>query len=161
MTGATAMTTSEEVEILDYQPAFIDKLIPMWRESFEEGVGIVDWHPIEEQRQFFLTEVVPDNEVRVALLASEIVGFVAATRPVGGPAVRAARLPARRTGNEAARLGQGAIKRPIVALHLALNERAVRVYERRGFKAVERGFEETWQLADVRYEWQAPPPDRR
>jgi hypothetical protein len=70
VTGATAMTASEEVEILDYQPAFIDKLIPMWRESFEEGVGIVDWHPIDEQRQFFLTEVVPDNEVRVALLAS-------------------------------------------------------------------------------------------
>ena len=74
------MTTREAVEILAYQPDFIDELIPMWRESFEEGVGIVDWHPIEEQRQFFLTEVVPDNEVRVALLASEIVGFVAATR---------------------------------------------------------------------------------
>ena len=32
----------------------IDELVRMWRESFEHGVGIVDTHPLEEQRQYFV-----------------------------------------------------------------------------------------------------------
>ena len=161
MTGATAMTTREAVEILAYQPDFIDELIPMWRESFEEGVGIVDWHPIEEQRQFFLTEVVPDNEVRVALLASEIVGFVAATRE------SVSQLYVRR-GFQRAGLGTRLLdwakaqsRGQLWLYTFARNERACAFDEHRGFTAVERGFEASWQLADVRYEWTAPPPDRR
>jgi ribosomal protein S18 acetylase RimI-like enzyme len=35
----------------------------------------------------------------------------------------------------------------------AQNTRACAFYERSGFVAVERGFEEQWQLEDVRYEW--------
>ena len=28
-------------------------------------------------------------------------------------------------------------------------------YEHHGFEIVERGFEETWQLADIKYQWKA------
>jgi hypothetical protein len=36
----------------------------------------------------------------------------------------------------------------------ARNQRARQFYERHGFRAVAFGFEPTWQLDDVRYEWQ-------
>ena len=51
------MAASDEIQVVDFRPEFTDELVPMWRESFEDGVGIVDWHPLEEQRQFFLTDV--------------------------------------------------------------------------------------------------------
>ena len=62
-----------------FQPAQLDELIAMWRASFEAGVGISDPHPVAEQRQYFLTTVLPRNEVRVALAGDQIVGFVAAS----------------------------------------------------------------------------------
>src|SRR2546426_10065300 len=51
----------------------------MWRASFEARVGVIDPHPLSEQRQYFLSEVLPRNDVRLALLASDLVGFIAAS----------------------------------------------------------------------------------
>jgi hypothetical protein len=51
----------------------------LWRASFEAGVGIIDPHPLSDHRQYFLAEVLPINQVRFALLAHELVGFVAAS----------------------------------------------------------------------------------
>ena len=48
----------------------------MWRESFELGVGIVDPHPLAEQRRYLLDTVVPENAVRVAIIEGRIVGFI-------------------------------------------------------------------------------------
>ena len=103
----------------------------------------------------------PDNEVRIALLASEIIGFVAATRE------SVSQLYVRRDFQRAGlgtRLLDWAKAQSSGQVRLytfARNERACAFYERRGFTAAERGFEASWQLADVRYEWKAPPPDRR
>src|SRR5262245_7715560 len=125
----------------------------MWRESFEEGVGIVDPNPIEGQKQFFLTDVVPHNDVRVALLGRELVGFVAATpESVSHLYVR--------KGFQRAGLGTRMLdwakaqsSGSLWLYTFAQNDRACAFYERSGFTAVEHGFEETWQLADVRFEW--------
>jgi GNAT superfamily N-acetyltransferase len=37
------------------------------------------------------------------------------------------------------------------------NDRAQKFYEARGFKIAGRGFEEHWQLPDIRYEWTQVP----
>ena len=49
-----------------------------WRASFEDGVGIVDPHPIAEQKRYLEDTVLPHHEVRLALVDRELVGFVAA-----------------------------------------------------------------------------------
>jgi len=46
----------------------------MWRASFEEAVGIIDPHPIEEQRAYFVREVPPLNTIRVAKSRGQVVG---------------------------------------------------------------------------------------
>jgi GNAT superfamily N-acetyltransferase len=153
--------TIDEIDILNFREGFTDDLIPMWRESFEEGVGIVDWHPIDEQRQFFLTEVLPHNDVRVAVLDGTIIGFVAANRE------SVSQLYVRR-GFQRAGLGTRLLDwakaqsgGSLWLYTFARNERACAFYERSGFTATEHGFEESWQLADVRYEWTAAPTNRR
>ena len=37
------------------------------------------------------------------------------------------------------------------------NARARRFYESSGFTITDRGFEEDWQLADIKYEWSEDP----
>ena len=70
----------DSVELIAFAPRWLDELIPMWRASFEAGVGITDPRPLAEQQQYFLTEVLPRNSVRLATQANQLVGFVAASR---------------------------------------------------------------------------------
>ncbi len=42
-----------------FQAHHAKDVIPMWRESFEHGVGIVDPHPISEQERYFWSVVEP------------------------------------------------------------------------------------------------------
>ena len=68
------------VKIVDFDSARTDELVRLWRESFEFGVGVVDPHPIEDQRDHFVNTVVPNNAVRMAVLDDQLVGFIAATK---------------------------------------------------------------------------------
>jgi GNAT superfamily N-acetyltransferase len=125
----------------------------MWRASFEAGVGIVDPHPLADQRHYFLTEVLPHNRVRLAIAGGELVGFVAAS------AASIAQLYVRvgfwRQGI-GVRLLNWAKEQSSGSLGLytfARNAGARAFYERNGFVAVAYGFEPQWRLDDVRYQW--------
>ena len=144
-----------EVVFTSFEPRWLDDLIPMWRASFEHGVGVVDPHPLEAQQQFFLNEILPNADVRIALLDGQVVGFIAAS-PESVPALYV----------HVDHIGQGIGRRLLdwakeqSSGHLWLytferNVRAQRFYESNGFTATDRGFEEEWQLADIRYEWSA------
>ena len=60
------MNVAEQVHIAEFRAELADELLPMWRASFEESVGLTDPHPLEEQRAYLQREVVPHNAVRVA-----------------------------------------------------------------------------------------------
>jgi ribosomal protein S18 acetylase RimI-like enzyme len=127
----------------------------MWRASFEEAVGIIDPHPLEEQRAYLQHEVVPHNSVRVALFHGKIVGFAAASKT--SVAQLYVHTAFQRCGigtlllEWAKRQSEGSLW----LYTFARNARARSFYERSGFKAVARGFEPKWQLEDVKYEWSA------
>jgi hypothetical protein len=55
------------LQLSGFSPEHLDELVRMWRESFEDGVGIQDFHPIEDQKQYFLTQVLRCHDVRLAL----------------------------------------------------------------------------------------------
>ena len=137
----------------DYRPEDLEELIPMWRESFEHGVGIVDWHPIEEQSAHFLGEVVPHCAIRVAWLDGRMVGFVAASP--GSIRQLYVRKGFHRQGI-GSRMLDWAKDQSGGTLWLytfAQNAVACAFYERHGFRAAARGHEPNWKLDDVRYEW--------
>lgn len=144
------------MDIAPYAPEMLVPLVDMWRASFEHGVGIVDPHPIEAQRGFFLREVLPQHEVSVALRDGGIVGFVASNREsVGALYVR---VGAHRQGIGATLLDL-AKARSAGSLWLftfARNAVARCFYEKHGFVAVAFGAENMWNLDDVKYRWPAP-----
>jgi len=141
------------VHIRAFEPADVHDLVPMWRQSFEHGVGIADPHPLDEQMAYFHEQILPTHAVRVALEGERLVGFCASN------AESVAQLHVR-----VERIGQGigtclldlAKQHSAGSLWLytfARNTNARRFYERHGFVAVAKGFEATWQLADVKYRW--------
>jgi ribosomal protein S18 acetylase RimI-like enzyme len=143
------------LELAEYDSSFLERLLRLWREAFEFGVGVTDPHSFSEQRDYFLTQVLPQHQVTLAVHESKLVGFVAASEvsvaqlhvQVGlhrqgiGPALLA--LSKRRSAGS------------LWLYAFTRNIRACRFYEKHGFVAVERGFEPNWQLEDVKYSWSA------
>lgn len=137
----------------DFRMDLLDELVAMWRESFEDGVGIIDPHPLREQREYFLSEVLPKHTVKVALLDGRLVGFVAAS--LASVAQLHVRVGYFRKGI-GSQLLEWAMVQSSGSLWLytfARNQRARLFYEHHAFIPVVFGFEPTWQLDDVRYEW--------
>jgi hypothetical protein len=73
----TNADTPVSMQVAAYEPTDAHELVNMWRASFEYGVGITDPNPIQDQLAFFLSEVVPKNEVTVVKDAGIIIGFSA------------------------------------------------------------------------------------
>jgi ribosomal protein S18 acetylase RimI-like enzyme len=144
-----------KVHIGEFRREYVEELVRMWRESFEFGVGVVDPHPIREQEQALLTEVVPNNTVRVAFLEGRMVGFIAAsTESISQLYVR--------KGYDRRGIGslllQWAKEQSAGSLWLYTFERnagARAFYEHHGFRIVARGHEPHWDLDDLKYEWHA------
>ena len=148
----------DRITLVDFDEAHLPELVTLWRASFERGVGVTDPHPIEEQRQYFLSEVLPQHAVRLALKGGTLAGFAAAT-----PACLSqlyVRVEQQRQGVGATLLGWAKSQSSgSLWLHtFARNLGARCFYEKHGFVAVAQGFEPVWQLADIRYEWTAAPP---
>ena len=139
--GPTRRTESPMHLVAAGRDAWIVAGIAMWRASFEGGVGIVDPHPIEEQRQYFIDEVLPRNDVRFAILANELVGFIAASSEAVAQLYVHVAFQRRGIG---AQLLTWAKEHSCGSLWLytfARNLGACAFYERHGFTAIERGFE--------------------
>jgi RimJ/RimL family protein N-acetyltransferase len=148
-----AGTPGSTLVLTALDPGETEALVRMWRRSFEHGVGIVDPHPFEAQIAYFESQVRPHHHVHIARLDGEMVGFLACNRDsVSQLHVHVAHL---RRGI-GARLLERAKQDSGGRLWLytfARNHNARRFYESRGFAAVAFGFEPTWQMEDVRYEW--------
>ena len=142
-----------KVHIGEFRYEYVEELVRMWRESFEFGVGVLDPHPIREQEQALLAEVVPNNTVRVAFLEGRMVGFIAAsTESISQLYVR--------KGYDRRGIGslllQWAKEQSAGSLWLYTFERnaaARAFYEHHGFRIVARGHEPHWDLDDLKYEW--------
>jgi len=149
------MKVVEPVDIVDFRPECEAELIAMWRASFEEAVGIIDPHPIEEQRAYFVREVLPLNTIRVATSRGQVVGFIAASQ------LSIAQLYVRRgcqrrgIGTLLVDWAKNQSRGSLWLYTFKRNARACSFYERSGFRAVAYGFEPMWQLDDVKYEWSA------
>lgn len=144
---------SSKVKIGCFDEERADELVRMWRTSFESGVGIVDPHPLAEQRAYLLSTVIPNNELRVATIDDRIVGFIAATTDSIAQLYVAVQLQRQGIGTTmldwAKRNSNGSLW-----LHtFQCNRNAQTFYQQRGFTIVKRGFEEMWQLEDVKYQW--------
>ncbi len=100
-----------------------------------------------------MTTILPDNAIRVATCSDRIISFLAANSDSISQLYVATQhfrqgvgslMLARTKKNSSGSLWLHTFERNMVA-------RAF--FERHGFQIVERGFEKTWQLADLKYVW--------
>ena len=134
---------------------------PCGERVFEKAVGIVDEHPLRDQKEYLLTQVVPNYEVRLAMVDQKIVGFVAASFEWVDQLYIHNNYQGLGIGT---RLLNWAKERSSGRLRLYTFKRntgAQRFYEGHGFRIVDRGFEEKWQLEDIKYEWVRPSSSLR
>jgi ribosomal protein S18 acetylase RimI-like enzyme len=136
-----------------FQTRSLDDLVTLWRASFEAGVGVVDPHPLSEQAHYFVTKVLPQHEVRVAFLARELVGFVAASEESIAQLYVRVGFQRRGIGRQLLDWAKERSSGSLWLFTFARNRGARAFYEHHGFVAVAFGFEPTWQLADVKYQW--------
>ena len=142
-----------DLRVVDFESHDTDALVRMWRASFEYGVGIIDPHSLEEQIDYFRTNVLPTHRVRVAREIGSIVGFVASnSESVAQLYVRVEKI-GHGIGSHLLRLAQAESSGSLWLFTFARNARACRFYEHHGFVAVEHGFEPMWKLDDVKYQW--------
>lgn len=143
------------LRIVDFDPADTEPLVHMWRASFEFGVGIKDPHSIENQVAYLEEKLVPNYRLRVALDHSTLVGFLASNpESIAQLYVRVENI-GQGIGTRLLDLAKAESSGSLWLYTFPHNTRACRFYERRGFVAIERGFEPMWQLPDVKYRWVA------
>ena len=143
--------------LVEFDAARLDELIAMWRASFEAGVGVKDPYPIEMQTAYFFAQVLPSNVVRMALLEGQLVGFVAASRERLAQLYVRIGYQRRGIGRQMLEWAKAQSGGSLSLFTFARNQGARRFYEREGFSIVARGFEPTWHLEDLTYEWRRDP----
>jgi len=139
--------------VIDYRPELLDELLPMWRASFESGVGIIDPHPLDEQRRYFLSEVLPQHRVRLAMLDGRLVGFIAASNEAVAQLMVRVGFQQRGIGTMLLDWAKQQSDGSLWLYTFARNSGARTFYERSGFTVVAEGFEPVWQLEDIKYQW--------
>jgi len=149
------MKPGEPVVLYEYRDHWLAELVPVWRASFEAGVGITDPHPIAEQRQYFLERVLAENTVRVAVGGDQLVGFVAASRESLSQLYVRVGLQRRGIGSQLLAWAKAYSSGGLWLCTFARNSGACAFYEKSGFVPLAWGFEPTWQLEDVTYQWSA------
>ena len=147
---------SMPIEIAAYRPDYRERLVELWRASFEHGVGAPVPHPLVDHLCYFDEHVPVETRVHLALRDDELVGFGAFTpEAVMHLYVHVAHL-GRGIGTRLLDIAKAASHGKLWLYTFVTNTNAQRFYEHHGLDVVERGFEPVMQLGDLRYEWTRP-----
>lgn len=142
-----------KLEIVDYTPRHMPTLIPMWRKSFEEALGITDPHPIKDQIDYFIHEILPNYTVKVVEKDRSAVGFIAANKECLSQLYLEKSIQRKSVGKRLLDWAKENSNERLWLYAFDRNEGAKAFYESQGFIIESRGFEEHWQLADIKYVW--------
>jgi GNAT superfamily N-acetyltransferase len=148
-----AIDTQHEVEFVPYSEQYLKALVKLWRDSFEEAVGIVDPNPIDEQRKYFIDEVLPKNQVLVALDRLKVVGFIAATSDSIDEIYVHTEYQGKGIGSKLLTWAQEHSEGRLELYTFDRNKKSQQFYEHKGFKVLERNKADAWMLDDIKYEW--------
>jgi len=145
------------VVIVDYNREHGPELVRMWRRSFEQAVGVFDYHTFEEQLRFLEDKLVHENHVRVVVeeSSSKIIGFMASTPVSISQLYVHVDHQNQGIGSALLEIAKRESAGRLRLFTFKTNQHAQRFYERHGFRIVGYGFEEQWQLEDIEYEWSA------
>lgn len=148
-----AVDTQHDVEFVPYSEQYLKALVKLWRDSFEEAVGIVDPNPIDEQRQYFIDEVLPKSQVLVALDRLKVVGFIAASSDSIDEIYVHTEYQGKGIGSKLLLWAQEHSDGKLELYTFDRNKQSQLFYDSKGFIVIERNTTEAWMLDDIKYEW--------
>ena len=137
------------LRIAEFDPADTEALVRMWRAGFDFGVGVKDFHPIQEQVTYLRETLQPAYRLRVAWEGDALAGFLASNEEsVAQLHVRVERI-GHGIGTRLLALAKAESSGSLLLYTFAQKTRAPRFYERAGFVAIEEGFEPMWQTSST------------
>jgi putative acetyltransferase len=142
---------------------FIAELVLIFRDARRERLQfLLDLHDAAEDAEYFRRVILRENEVWVGEVDGVLAGFIAFADGWVNQLYVAPGLQARGLGTELL----DAAKRSHSSLQLwafETNERAIRFYERRGFRVIDRtdGAGNEAKRPDVMMRWEARPAPQR
>ena len=141
--------------VVEYLPKYGRELVQMWRNSFEQALGIRDPHTLEEQLRFLDHDLIRSHSIVIVLEkdAGKVVGFLAATTDMISNLYVHVDYQHKGIGSQLVNIAKQNSNGRLRLFTFERNKNAQRFYEYHGFKIVARGFEKSWQLADIEYEW--------
>ena len=130
-------------------------LVRLWREARASHLQfLTDLHSADEDRAYLSGVVLPANEVWVAEIDNQLAGFIAFHDGWVNHLYVAPPFQGRGIGSELVAIARRE-NRTLQLWAFEANEPAIRFYERRGFRVVERTYGESNEAKrpDVRMQW--------
>src|SRR4051812_29217927 len=136
----------------------IAQLVRVWRDAREARLRFLsDLHTAAEDRRYLSGSVLRANEVWVAQICGRVAGFIAFGHGWVNQLYVAPSFQGRGVGTELLAIAMRQ-NRSLQLWAFEVNESAIRFYERRGFRVIERtdGAANEAKQPDVRMQWDTP-----
>ncbi|MDP4087990.1 MAG: GNAT family N-acetyltransferase [Bacillota bacterium] len=142
-----------DIKIIQYDSAFGEDTVRMWRESKERAIGQKEIHSFEEH-VFFLNNILnEDNKIYIAVANDKVVGIIAFNESEINQLYIHNDYQGRGLGKKLLDMAKANSKGRLTLYTFEVNRKAQRFYERNGFKIIGRGHENEENLDDIKYEW--------
>jgi putative acetyltransferase len=156
---ATPRTSSQLPKGLPPDSERIVTLVRIWREARAECLQfLTDLHDADEDRVYLAEVVLPANDVWAAEVENVVAGFIAFGNGWVNQLYVAPQFQGQGVGSELLAMAQRSS--PTLQLWaFEVNQPAIRFYERRGFRVVQRtdGSSNEAKRPDVRMQWDRRP----
>lgn len=144
-----------DIKIIEYNSAYDEDTVRMWRESKEKAIGQGEMHSFEDH-VFFLNNILSkDNEIYIAIDNNKVVGMIAFNEHEINQLYIHTEYQGRELGKRLLDMAKINSNGRLTLYTFEVNHKAQRFYERNGFKIIDKGHENEEKLKDLKYEWVA------
>jgi ribosomal protein S18 acetylase RimI-like enzyme len=141
------------IKIIQYNSAYAEDTVRMWRESKERALGQKEIHPFEDHVSFLNNILIKDNEIYIAVDNNKVVGIIAYNENEINQLYIHIDYQGNGLGKKLLYMAKDYCKESLTLYTFEVNHKAQRFYERNGFKIIGRGHENEENLDDIKYEW--------
>ncbi|MED3563779.1 GNAT family N-acetyltransferase [Bacillus xiapuensis] len=139
--------------IVQYNPAYGEQTVRLWRDSKERAIGQKEIHSFENHIYFLNNILSEQYQIDLALVDDKVVGMIAYNeREISQLYIH--------IDYQGIGIGQTLLDKVkeqssgrLTLYTFEVNEKAQRFYEKNGFKIIGRGHENEENLPDIQYEW--------
>ncbi|OIK10824.1 GNAT family N-acetyltransferase [Bacillus sp. MUM 116] len=139
--------------IAQYNPAYGEQTVRMWRDSKERAIDQKEIHSFENHIYFLNNILSEQYQIDLALVDDKVVGMIAYNeREISQLYIH--------IDYQGIGIGQTLLDKVkeqssgrLTLYTFEVNENAQRFYEKNGFKIIGRGHENEENLPDIQYEW--------